>query len=521
MTDPEVDVTQTATEHATSMDEAVPAAVICDILALLPPGSTLETRQVSKAMNALSPPVHSICIEVEVGGDGRLMCLSGPLPSAFPLSRFVRLRLCMQQIHRMFGPALRERLMTSLASVLDRCPVPMTLHAVEMRGPVTALLLGLEMLGACDRFSLGVHDVTLVGVHWNWVGGMPDVDHDSDNRRLSSALGALSSLKNLRLEGLSVNTTQLLHLTSVAVCSMTRLDAVADPSTYDWDSGSLTRIQSLQTFDICSPHDPHACRMLEQMTNLRSLTLFSTVHPAILASMRTLTYLHISSLPSNNLVLPGLRHLKANRISDPQCMLLRAITPNLERLEFRCCGRTGELLSRLPSSLVSISPMTPLSLHRDQLHHLSGITRLSMCLACSHSPDMLVHLPDLVRFTLAATDFRRAANIGGLSAFLAAFHGLSNLRQLKLICFDIKELPVAELAGLSALTFLELRGCAWTAAGLRDAVATLPRLRSLHVSHCTGFSKTEVQQIEHCSASLHFRVHFEGRVPFCPTYRFA
>lgn len=483
----------------------LPTPVLADILSLVPPATTLVARGVCKAFNANSPAMASMCIDVSIGHDGRVTCEH---PARFPACPSIRLRVCMQHMCIAHQGGLRA----SLVGVLERFPAPVRLRALEIRGALSALILCLEVMGS---YNVHVTDATLV--RKERASGLR-VDS-----RLSDALAALVGLQRLRLEGVSINTMRLQHLTDMTICSITRMDAIADFSSCDWDGGSLARLRSLQAFDICSPHDPHACRMLALMSNLESLTLFSTVRPDILASLTSLTFLHISTLPSNDQVLPGLLHLKANRISDAQCSMLRTLTPNLERLEFRCCGQVGVLLSRLPTSLVSISPMTSLSGHDNQLQNLCGISRLSLGLSYGHPPAILHHLTALTRFTLTANDFRVATNLGDLARFLRTLHSSSRLVHLKLASFDFTHPSLLrDLSGLTGLTCLELGACVCTRAALMEGVTALPRLRSLHLKHCEGVSREDAQRVEHHSgASLKFRVEFEGRVPFCPWYRFA
>lgn len=288
---------------------------------------------------------------------------------------------------------------------------------------------------------------------------------------------------------------------------------------YNWQNGSLARLRSLRTFDLCGPSDPHAWKLLSHMTLLTCLKLFSTIHPDILVSMTALEHLHISILPNADMVLPSLRHLEVNRLSDSQSKCLRQMTPNLECLEFRSCVCVSNLLANLPQSLVSISPLTSLVMHQHQLHHLSGITRLTMCLSCGHTPAMLTHMPLLRSFSLAATDFRQADNYTSLCGFVTELQTHS-LVQLQLSFFHLTDGPLT-LSGLTSLETLELRGCSWTYEALKEAVTSLPSLVNLTLRHCRGLSKIEAQDLEHSTGSLLFRVEFVGRAPFLPKYRFA
>lgn len=500
--------------EASCIDD-LPADLITNIMTRLPPSSTLVTRQVCRAFFITSPIPHSLCIEVAIESNGMPQNSSFLHPVTYPPSKFVRLRICMQQLGQVLDQPLSMRLITSLTDVLQRFSGDARLHALEMRGPLPSLLLGLMVLDSCHRLHQHVEAVELQ------TQMITDDQAGTQQQQLSAALGSLNSLKTLRLEQLSLNTFSLMRLTNIAVCNLTRIDGanlLSPERERDEMLGSLTRLTRLQTFDSCGPHNPQACKMLLCMTNLQSLTVFSTVRADILMRMPGLTYLHISCLPCEDLVLPALLHLNANRISDSQCLVLPMITPYLQRLEFRYCGRIGYLLSNLPPHVTSISPLAPLS---TTCNVPCSITRLSLCLSCGHRPHILQGMPGLAHFTLAAADFRKADNAGNLQAYLAMLvSACPALVCLKLICFDL-ELAPPDLLGMTGLTCLELRGCVWSRAGLKAAVTSLPNLLSLQIRHCQGLSKADLLDVEHCSDGLQLRVDYEGRTPFCPSYRFA
>lgn len=494
----------------------LPTVLVTDILRRQPPSSSLVARLVCKDFCTLSPVIPSVCIDIEVEEDGTV----SDMAASFPAATSVRLRTCMQHLHG--GKSTRDQLTKTINSILSRLT---RLHAIELRGPLAAMLMALELAGSNRNVCQQVREVTLVNVHWDWDHTDTEKDADpvtvadSDTHLLSLALGSLTSLQRLSFQGLSVNTTRFHHLTSIAGCSMTNLDRQDAGGPYDWENGSLARLRSLQTFDVCGAHDPHACKLLSHMTNLNRLKMFSTMHPETLGAMTALVHLHISILPNADLVLPSMRHLEVNRLGNSQCLRLRQMTPNLECLEFRSCADVGDLLANLPASLNSISPLTSLTKHQPHLYHLGKITRLAMCLSCGHTPAMLQPMPLLSSFSLAATDFKNADNCRNLGAFLTGLQA-HRLVQLQLVCFDLTS-DLVDLSGLAGLTRLELRGCTCTAAALKGAVASLPSLTSLSLRHCRGLSKSDAQDVEHSAGVLQFRVEFVGRVPFLPKYRFA
>lgn len=492
----------------------LPIALVTDILMRPAPSSFLVSRLLCKSFCSIAPPLSSICVDLEVARDGKIVHLQLPSGS-YPNATWVRLRTCMQQLDQ--STSTRDQLAMTMSGVLGKFE---KLHAIELRGPLPALLLTLKLAGSIRKIQQQVREVTLVGVNWKWTWVDTDSGTDTDVTHgdlLSSALGALSNLQSLRFQGVSINTMRFCHLTSIAGGSMSDLDRQGE---YDWKNGPLSRLKSLQlAIDICGPSDPHVCMLLSHMTLLTRLKLFSTIHPDILLSMTALQRLHVSVLPNTDMVLASLRHLEVNRLGDSQSLRLMQMTPHLECLEFRNCARVGDLLANLPHTLVSISPLTSLVKHQHQLYYLSGITRLSMCLSCGHTPAMLIHMPHLHSFSLAATDFRTADNLNSLCGFVTELQ-TCRLVQLRLACFNLTDGSV-DLSGLTSLTRLELVGCSWTSDALKQAVTSLPSLVILSLRHCSGLSKREVHDVEHSCGSHMFRVQFVDRAPFLPRYRFA
>lgn len=486
----------------------LPRVLITDILARHSPSTSLVTRHVCKGLHTLSPLTPSICIDIVVAEDGTVSHMDLP-SNEFPDSAFVRLRTCMQHLRQ--DTSTKAQLHISLSSILEKCT---RLDAIEIRGPLPAILLAMQLTSSISRFSQQVRQVTIVRVHWKWDWNN-DMAHTDVINMLSSTLGCLSSLQSLRFQGVKVNTTSLCHLTSVAGGSVCDLDWMN--AEYDWKNSSLTRLRSLHTFDICGPDNPQARKLLSNLTHLTHLKLFCSIDPGILVTMTSLVYLHISTLPTTDVLLPSLRHLEVSRLGDAHCLCLRNMTPSLECLEFKSCAHVGDLLANLPARLVSISPMT--SLASQQLHHLRGITRLEMCLSCGHTPAMLNDLPLLGSFSLAATDFKVMSNITSLRDFVAGLQ-MKRLVRLQLVCFDLTD-GFLDLSGLTSLRRLELRACTCTVSGLKDAVTSLPELRDLRLCYCSGLTKIDAQDIEHSIGSILLRVEFVGRVPFLPKYRFA